>query len=436
MKYFVTLLTVLCLSGFGHAEGLSFKQTKILALKNSRILKAYSRALEASKYRYDRARGGYLPKIYLTQTGLETNEPANAAFSKIAQGKFDMNYFLNDMAAPDYVSNYETKLELLQPVYMKGKIYFGIKQAKEMEDASGYTLERIKQQVILNLHRAFYGVALANTALAVTRKSYARTKEYYETSKRFFENGMLVKSDLLVAQSHLLMNEGAISEAEKQVEIIRSMLRRVVGTNVEIHPTWQPPEDYGFKEDLTSYLKLALQKRQDLKSMEKYLTVSEYEIKKAKANLFPEVFVFASYAQNSEDIFGRDGDGYTFGAQVKLNLFNGFTDVNNIGEQKNRYFSLQNKVADKKLEIEVEVKDGYYSVLTAQKQLEAAKKRVEAAREALQITENRFEAGILKVTDLLDREVEEKEAELGLYKSRYDLIVSDARLLFASGVLQ
>ena len=84
----------------------------------------------------------------------------------------------------------------------------------------------------------------------------------------------------------------------------------------------------------------------------------------------------------------------------------------------------------------MEVKDGYYSVLTAQKQLEAAKKRVEAAREALQITENRFEAGILKVTDLLDREVEEKEAELGLYKSRYDLIVSDARLLFASGVLQ
>jgi len=175
MRYFVTLLIVVCFFVSAYAEGLGFEQTKILALKNSRIVKAYSQAFEASKYRYDQARGGYLPKIYLTQTGMQTNEPANAAFSKIAQGKFDMNYFLNDMANPNYVSNYETKLEVLQPVYMKGKIYFGIKQAKEMEDASVYTLERIKQQVILNLHRAFYGVALANTALAVTRKSYART---------------------------------------------------------------------------------------------------------------------------------------------------------------------------------------------------------------------------------------------------------------------
>jgi hypothetical protein len=40
------------------------------------------------------------------------------------------------------------------------------------------------------------------------------------------------------------------------------------------------------------------------------------------------------------------------------------------------------------------------------------------------------------VTDLLDREVEEREAELGLYKSQYDLIISNAKLLFAAGVLQ
>ncbi|MBW2094040.1 MAG: TolC family protein [Deltaproteobacteria bacterium] len=429
------LLIVACSFGPAHAKGLSFEQARMLALKNSRIIKAYTRELEASRYRYHQAKGGYLPKIFLSETGLRTNEPGSAAFAKISQGKFDMPYFLTEMADPDHVTNYQTKIEVLQPVYMKGKIYFGIKQAREMEKASEYTLERVKHQMVLNLTRAYYGKALADTALAVTKKSYTRTKEYYETSRRFYENGMLVKSDLLVAQSHLLMNEGAIREAERQVQITRSLLQRILGTKAEIGGTWSMP-DYGFREDLAYYLALGLQKRQDLKTMERYLLVHEYEMKKAKSRLFPEVSVFASYAKNGEDIFGDDGDGYTVGAQVRLNLFNGFSDINHLREQKSRYLSLRNKIADKKLEIEVEVKDGFYSVLAAQKKLQAAKKRVEAAKEALQITQNRFHAGILKVTDLLDREVEEKEAELGLYKSQYDLIVSNAKLLFAAGVLQ
>lgn len=435
MKYFVTLLIVASSFGPAYAEGLSFEQAKMLALENSRIIKAYTRELEASRYRYGQARGGYLPKVFLSETGLRTNEPGSAAFAKISQGRFDMDYFMTEMANPDHVTNYETKIEVLQPVYMKGKIYFGIKQAKEMEKASAYTLERVKQQVILNLTQAFYGKALADTALNVTGKSYARTKDYYDTSRRFYENGMLVKSDLLVAQSHLLMNEGAIREAERQVEITKSLLQRILDTKAEIGGTWSIP-DYGFRKDLAYYLDLSLQKRQDLKTMEQYLLVNEYEIKKAKSRLFPEVSVFASYAQNGQDIFGDDGDGYAIGAQVRLNLFNGFSDMNHLREQKSGYLSLQNKIADKKLEIDAEVKDGFYSVLAAQKKLEAAKKRVEAAKEALEITQNRFKAGILKVTDLLDREVEEKEAELGLYKSQYDLIISNAKLLFAAGVLQ
>lgn len=435
MKYFVTLLIVACSFGSAYAEGLSFEQAKTLALQNSRMIKAYASALQASRYRYDQARGGYLPKLFLSETGMRTNEPGSAAFAKIAQGKFDMDYFMTEMADPDHVNNYETKIEVLQPVYMKGKIYFGIKQAKEMEKASTYTLERVKQQVIFNLTQAFYGKILADTALEVTRKSYTRTKEYYETSRRFYENGMLVKSDLLVAQSFLLMNEGAIREAERQVEITRSLLQRVLGTKKEVGGPWNMPA-WGFREDLAYYLDLGLEKRQDLRAMERYLLINEYEMKKAKARLFPEVSVFASYAQNGEDLFGDDGDGYAVGARVRLNLFNGFSDFNHIREQKSRYESLQNKIEDKKLEIEVEVKDGFYSVLAAQKKLEAAKKRVEAAKEALQITQNRFKAGILKVTDLLDREVEEKEAELGLYKSQYDLIVSNAKLLFAAGLLQ
>jgi outer membrane protein TolC len=170
--------------------------------------------------------------------------------------------------------------------------------------------------------------------------------------------------------------------------------------------------------------------------MGKYLNASRYEEKKSVSRLLPELAVFGNYSQSDDTILGDAADGYTVGARVKLNLFNGFSDFNHIREQRSRYRSLLNKVADKRLAIKVEVKDGYYSVLSAQKRLRAANKRVDAVREALAITERRFKAGLDKITDLLDREVDVKEAELGMYMSKYDLILSKAKLLFAAGILK
>jgi len=295
-------------------------------------------------------------------------------------------------------------------------------------------LQRVKQQVLFNLNRAFYGLALAERALDVTRKSYDRTREYYQTSKHFYDNGMIVKSDLLVAQSYMLMNEGAIREAEKSVAVGKSFLQRVIGMGDDFDVVWGNPDE-GFKTDLRYYVTLGLEKRQDLKSMEEYLRVNEYEIKKARAKYLPEVSAFANYQWNDDKLLGNSGNGYTVGAQVRINLFNGFSDYNGVKEQESLHQELLDKISDKKLEVEADVKDGYYSVLAAQKQLEAAGKRVEAADEALTITQNRFKAGILKVTDLLDREVEARKAQLDRYQSRYSLILSKAKLLFAAGIL-
>jgi outer membrane protein TolC len=434
MRYLIILFVLSFCSNAAYAGELTYGKAKELALEHNRMIKAYEQALKAATYRYDQARGGYLPKINAVETGMRTDDPGNAAFAKIAQGKFDMTYFMNQIADPNPVINYGTKVELIQPIYLNGKIYYGIRQARQMRKASEYMLQRVKQQVLFNLNRAFYGLALAERALDVTRKSYDRTREYYQTSKHFYDNGMIVKSDLLVAQSYMLMNEGAIREAEKSVAVGKSFLQRVIGMGDDFDVVWGNPDE-GFKTDLRYYVTLGLEKRQDLKSMEEYLRVNEYEIKKARAKYLPEVSAFANYQWNDDKLLGNSGNGYTVGAQVRINLFNGFSDYNGVKEQESLHQELLDKISDKKLEVEADVKDGYYSVLAAQKQLEAAGKRVEAADEALTITQNRFKAGILKVTDLLDREVEARKAQLDRYQSRYSLILSKAKLLFAAGIL-
>jgi outer membrane protein TolC len=139
---------------------------------------------------------------------------------------------------------------------------------------------------------------------------------------------------------------------------------------------------------------------------------------------------------NDENFLGDSGSGLTAGVMVKLNIFDGMSTVNKIKTNKSNHLSLIHKLNDKKLEIKTEVREAYYTYKASIERLNAMKKQVEAAYKALEITENRFKEGLAKITELLDREFEVKEAELKLAMAEYDVIVSKSELLFATGKIK
>lgn len=429
-----TLSLALLFAAQAHAASLTFAQAKEMALKNSNVIKSYKADEEAAGYVKNQAVGSYLPNISLHQTLMKSDEPGTAAFATAKQGRFDMNYFMNNMANPDTVTTYTTQVQVMQPIFMQGQIYYGIKQADKAYQASRMQTERATQFTLYNLHMAFYGLALAEKALDTANHSYERTKRYYRNAADFFNNGLIVKSDLMVSESYMLMNEQAVKEAEKQHAVAMSNLQRLLDTDEPVRVVWTTPE-LEFSGDISKYTDTGLKKRQDLAAMQKYLDSAGYETKKAKAALLPSVYLFADYQRNDDKFLGDNGNGTTYGIQADMNLFKGFGDYNKIAETKSRQISLMHQISDKKLEIKSEIKNSYYGVIAASKQIEASKKRVEAAQTALAITENRFNEGLSKVTELLDREVDLKQAELSLYISEYQEIVEKAGLHLAAGDL-
>lgn len=418
------------------AERLGYEQGKAKALSGSRLIKAYEAEAESAQYRRQQAAGGYLPQVTLSETWMNTDEPSSAAFAKMAQGRFDMQYFMNELADPsDRVTNYRTKLEIVQPILAGGQIHYGVKQADAVHRASLETAERVRQNTIYSFNKAFFGLALADKALSTVKVSYGRTEKYYAMTKDFYDNGLIVMSDLLVAETYLLMNDQSVKEAEKNLAVASSQIQRLLDTDSEIAVIWEDP-GFGFEENADKYIALAGTERQDLKAMEQYAKTADYELEKSKSAFLPQAALFADYQRNDDELFGNNGEGYTFGAQISLNLFRGGSDYNKMRAEKANQLAMLHRIADKKLEIKSEVKEAYHSVLAAEKQLEAAKKRVQSAYSALEITENRFKEGLSKITELLDREVELRQAELSLYFSEYNLIVAKAGLHFAAGILK
>ncbi|MBC7196922.1 MAG: TolC family protein, partial [Deferribacterales bacterium] len=317
---------------------LDLETAKEMALKNNNIIKAYEEEAKSASYKLNQAKGAYLPKINISETFLSTDELATAAFAKMAQGKFDFPYFNTQLADPDRVENFETKIELIQPIYMQGKIYFGIMQAKEMDRAYKLTLTRIKENVLLNTIKAFYGKGVAEKAVEAVEKSLTRTKRYYDMTDNFYKNGMVVKSDLLVAESYLLQNEEALISAKKQVNIAESYLQRLLNTDENIQIVWGNLEDYQVN-NLDALLEEALKNRSDLQAMEKFANINKYEVSKSKSEFLPEVALFANYKMNDENFMGDSGKGLTAGVMVKFNIFDGFSSTNKIKSSKSNYLS-------------------------------------------------------------------------------------------------
>ncbi|MCA1927154.1 MAG: TolC family protein [Calditerrivibrio sp.] len=430
---FVYYLFFIFLTSNIYAIQLSFEDAKKMLLEKNSIIKSYEEETNVSKYRLNQANGNFLPKINFSETFISTDEPASAAFSKISQGKFN-NSYMAKMADPDTVKNFETKLEIIQPIMMNGKVYFGSMQAKEMYNASLSVFDAVKQELLYNLVKAYYGKVLAEKSVEVTENSLIRTRRYKDMTEDFYKNGLLVKSDLLVSESRVSLGEAYLAEAKKQVEISNSFLERLLDLNESVSIIWS---DININVDKTvdEYIAIAMDNRKDLKVMENYAKVYDYENRKSKMNFLPEIVAFANYKMNDSTIFGNSGNGFTIGAMLNLNLFSGFGDKNRISETKSSYIAFNHKIMDKKNEIKTEVKDAYYSIIASEKKVESNKKALDAARIALKITESRFKEGLAKITDLLDREFDVKNAELGLYNAEYELIESKARLYKTVGIL-
>jgi outer membrane protein TolC len=100
----------------------------------------------------------------------------------------------------------------------------------------------------------------------------------------------------------------------------------------------------------------------------------------------------------------RAGSNWLASISIRWNLFNGFSDKARIDEASHR---LQRAEADTKRvdsAVRLQARRSYADLRAAEQRIEVARAAVAEAEESLRITQNRYEAGMSNVTDLLRNE--------------------------------
>jgi len=431
------LLAVLVASYSYAAETLTLDQAIDLALRNNPGLKAADAQVEAADAGVLRSASGFLPKVTVSETWSKTDSPLMAFGTKLNQeivspADFDpavMNH-------PDPISNYNTRLAVVQPVWNGGKEYVGRTQATLAKDASIQDRERARQETVFNVIKAYYGVLLAKEYHKVAVQSLETTAATVKLAEARYQAGAVLQSDLLRARVQLAEVQEMESRSRNSVQLAIAGLNFAMGvpqsTEHEISGSLSTQDT---QAGMQTMLDEAAAKRPDLMSMELNRRNAEKSVTMANADYLPNLNLMGQMDWNSDTFAGNDAKSWAVMAVLQWNLFDGLVTKSKVKEALATSSRMKSLEEQTRSAVQLQVRQAYYNLTASLDRIAASSSSVQEAEEGLRIVQKRYETGMTTFVDVLGAENSLIRARTNVLQALYDNNIAQAELKLAVGTL-
>lgn len=434
----LTFVLLLSTQGARGQEPITLEQAVGTALAKNPLLKAAQEETAAARAQTNQARAAQYPRVDFSQGFTRGNNPVYVFGTLLTQRQFKAaNFALSGLNTPTPLDNFQTRLEGQVLLFDWGRARQRIGGARRMETAAEFDAEQARQDLILRVVRAYYDVVVARENLAAAREAY-RTAETNEARvKSLAEAGLVVSSDSLSAQVFRAQMKDREIRAENQWQLARMMLSNEMGLGPQAtaEPVDKLEEIAAESRPMEEWEHVALTERPALRAAELRYQAAEKNKSLARAEFGPRVGVFASFERDAETLGGPSGTNWTAGARLEINLFAGGADRYRLAEASARERQASNQLDWFRSGVRLEVRQAYLETQAAKQRVEAARGSAEQAAESLRILQNRYDAGLATMTDLLRGQTAALEARTGYLAALHDWHVAAAQLERTAGKL-
>jgi outer membrane protein TolC len=182
--------------------------------------------------------------------------------------------------------------------------------------------------------------------------------------------------------------------------------------------------------------KQALANRPDLKRIASEEAAQRQSVSMAKSSFGPRVNAFAGWEMdNPTFVAGGGGNNWLGGIEVQFDIFQGGAKRAELTRQR----ALEEKVVAMKQSasdaVRLEVRRAYYETDANRQQIEVARAAIAQAQESLRINRDRYDSGLITITDLLSAEDAARRTQTDYWEAVYHFQISYANLELASGSL-
>ncbi|WP_322742334.1 TolC family protein [Gloeocapsopsis crepidinum] len=380
-------------------QPITFQQALELAQRNNRQLQVARLNLERSRAALREAQAALLPNVTLS-TGLDRSVSAQSELQERAQPQF-----------PEIEAGASTAFsgtaQLSYDVYTSGERSSRIRAAEEQIRLNELQLEQTAQQLRLDVANDYYNLQASDELVRINRSAVTNAQASLRDAQALEQAGVGTRFDVLQSEVQLANATQELTNALSQQQNSRRQLaaRLSVAQSVSLAAA-EPVQIAGlWNLPLEDSIVLAFRNRSELQQQLAQRNISEAQRRIALSQLGPRVSVSTNY--NILDIFD-DGlgvaDGYSLGANVSLNLYDGGAARARARQEEANIAIAETNFADTRNQVRFEVEESYNSLQANLANIQTASVALEQAREALRLARLRFQAGVGTQTEVIDAE--------------------------------
>jgi outer membrane protein len=418
---------------------LTLRQAVNIALEKNPRRKAALADIRAASADVKQARSLLYPHVTFSETATDGNDPVYVFGSKLRQQNFSASDFaFNVLNTPAPFGNFSTRFGGAWNLFDSFASWRSVNRAERVKDATDRQLERTGQEIVFRVTDSYYAVLLAKKQLEVAEQAMQTAQAILERSKNRFESGIVVESDSLSAQVRLATRKQELIRAQNNLAMARAQLSAAMGlsTQSDFEPSDALAERNLPATPLEELEKQAIEMRPDLKRLRSEEAAQQQSVSIAKSSFGPRVNAFADWeADNPTLIASGGGNNWLAGIEVQFDLFEGGAKQAQLSRER----AMQEKVAAVKEmatdAARLEVRRAYYDVDATRQQLEVARATIAESQESLRINQDRYEAGLSTVTDLLAAEEVARRTQADYWETVCRYYTGYAALELASGTL-
>jgi outer membrane protein TolC len=337
-------------------------------------------------------------------------------------------------------SAWQIQIQARQSLYSGGAVQGAAASARLVREAAVLELQAVISEVLLAVRTRFYDVLLARESIKVQEQSVALLEEQLQNARNRYEAGAASNFEVLRAEVALANAQPALIQARNTFRTSFDEVVQLMGGEAGSAP--RTPQIVGdltvepVQYEVAEAVAAARASRPELARLSKLIEARAQGVEIARAGARPSVDLIGSYQwrkAGTSDRFSEARDGWLLGVQSQWSVFDGRATAGRVVQARSALAQIELARSEAELGIEIEVRRAVSLLQEAGELMEASRRVVEQATEALRLATVRQSAGTATQLDVLTSQVDLTQARNNQLRANYNYLVAVSRVRKATG---
>ena len=327
--------------------------------------------------------------------------------------------------------------------------------------AAQYQLDKMKDDIALNVANAYLQILFTKEALKVQKEQLAFDEKQLKRTEELVAIGTIPKGDLLDSKATVALDKQRLTISENDLFLSKLSLAQLLQfddlQNFDIDDAnFEPQESEVMLQKPEVIIEKSKSERVELKIAKANLEIAEKNIIIAKSGYQPSLsagYSFGTNASYSDRLIGVDGSGnpifagplpvldqfsnnkgHNFGLNLQIPIFNGFATKNNV--ERTKIALERSKIAQTQASQDLE-RNVYTAITNAKGALnsyESATSALDARKEAFNYAKEKYAVGMMNSFDYNQAQLLYANAQSEVIRTKYDYIFKVKVVEFYFGI--